>query len=128
MYQNFGLIGFIGRAISLKLANTRQTRGQHIRVRGANDRLFFFVYLFFFLLFWRASFREKKKEKKRTRETRARVSRLENVFSRAPRQIGTMGLDAARAKQIAANKSLMYDAASWRGPIHKNKINFTLGW
>jgi len=39
-----------------------------------------------------------------------------------------MGLDAARAKQIAANKRLMYGAANWRGPIHKNKINFTLGW
>lgn len=49
-------------------------------------------------------------------------------LAHTPRQIGTMGLDAARAKQIAANKRLMHGAASWRGPIHKNKINFTLGW
>lgn len=101
--------------MSLKLANTRQARVQHIRVRRANFLVFF--------LFRRVSFREKKKHIRE--RTRTRVSDPRRC---APRQIGTMGLDAARAKQIAANKRLMYGAANWRGPIHKNKINFTLGW
>lgn len=96
-------------------ANIGQVKGQHSQSREANNRFYF--------LYSGAGI----SESKGIFEFHDSHQRL-GTCSRATRQIGTMGLDAARAKQIAANKRLMHGAANWRGPIHKNKINFTLGW